>query len=214
MRKVIECARAARPCCSVASTLCEWVIWMSYISYEWVKCHANELCVSQVVLRMSAVCCSVLQCVAVCCSVLQCVAVCCSVLQCVAVCCSVLQSSRLENVCSVLQCVAVCCNVLQCVAVCCSQVVLRMSGCCSGASALCVSESYKCETGARHARIPLPAPLPFLYLLHSYPIRWVKILYQCQGNQMRACRAPKWVMTFENMYLLQCNEGLALLLAL
>jgi len=64
-----------------------------------------------------------------------------------------------------------------------SQLVLRMSGCCSGASALCVSESYECETGARHARIRLPS--------HSYRILWVTILYEWQGDQMRACRAPK-----------------------
>jgi len=66
-------------------------------------------------------------------------------------------------------------------------VCLLPSGCCSGASALCVSESYECETGARHARIRLPS--------HSYQIRWVwgKLRYECEGNRMRARRAPSLV---------------------
>jgi len=60
--------------------------------------HTTTHCTLPQCVKVSTVCCSVLQCVAVCCSVLQCVAVCCSVLQCDAVCCSV------------MQCVAVCCS--------------------------------------------------------------------------------------------------------
>ena len=62
-------------------------------------------------VRMSPVCCSVLQRVAVCCSeFLQCA---CSILSC---------KLTSENVCSVLRCVAAFCSVLQGVAVCCCSV--------------------------------------------------------------------------------------------
>jgi len=87
----------------------------------WLLLNASYIKLTPVccsVLQCAAVCCGVLQCVAVCCrccSVLQC-AVCCSVLQCAAVCCSVLQCSSV--CCSVLKCIAVCCSMLQCVAVC------------------------------------------------------------------------------------------------
>ena len=74
----------------------------------------RDVDVCRCMVRVCAVCCSVLQCVAA----SQCVAVCCSVLQCVAVCCSVsLHGTRIR---SVLQRFAVCCSVSHCVAVCCS----------------------------------------------------------------------------------------------